>query len=163
MICTGAAHIGDKNGVGFFHKKSKLERNKTMDVLIVEPEKVPRMASISGDLESLQKVVGGHIEAIYPFDDPVVLVCNEEGKLIGLPLNRNLEDYDIIAGTFMICGLGEEDFSSLSPELAEKFKEKFADPEVFIRMGNKIVSFPVKQKNELKKPKDRQKAQGCEL
>ena len=77
-----------------------------MDVLIVEPEKAPRMASITGDLNSLQQVVGGYIEAVYPYDDPVAIVCHEEGKLIGLPLNRKLEDYDIIAGTFIVCGLG---------------------------------------------------------
>ena len=61
-----------------------------MDVLIVEPEKVPRMASITGDLNSLQQVVGGYIEAVYPYDDPVAIVCHEEGKLIGLLLTENL-------------------------------------------------------------------------
>ena len=129
-----------------------------MDILIVEPEKTPRLASISGDLESLQKVVGGHIEAVYPYNDPVALVCNEEGKLIGLPLNRKIEDHDIIAGTFMICGLGEEDFCSLSPELAEKYKKKFADPEMFMRMGNKIVAIPVKFRDDLILPKDKHKS-----
>lgn len=129
-----------------------------MDILIVEPEKTPRLASISGDLESLQKVVGGYIEAVYPYNDLVALVCNEEGKLIGLPLNRKIEDHDIIAGTFMICGLGEEDFCSLSPELAEKYKKKFADPEMFMKMGNKIVAIPVKFRDELILPKDKHKS-----
>lgn len=129
-----------------------------MDILIVEPEKTPRMAAISGDLESLQKVVGGHIEAVYPYNDPVALVCNEEGKLIGLPLNRKIEDHDIIAGTFMICGLGEEDFCSLSPDLAEKYKKKFADPEMFMRMGNKIVAIPVKFRDDLILSKDKHKS-----
>ena len=129
-----------------------------MDILIVEPEKTPRMAAISGDLESLQKVVGGYIEAVYPYNDLVALVCNEEGKLIGLPLNRKIEDHDIIAGTFMICGLGEEDFCSLSPELAEKYKKKFAEPEMFMKMGNKIVAIPVKFRDELILPKDKHKS-----
>ena len=129
-----------------------------MDILIVEPEKTPRLASISGDLESLQKVVGGYIEAIYPYNDPVALLCHSEGKLIGLPLNRKIEDHDIIAGTFMICGLGEEDFCSLSPELAEKYKKKFADPEMFMRMGNKIVAIPVRFRDELILPKDKHKS-----
>lgn len=129
-----------------------------MDILIVEPEKTPRMAAISGDLESLQKVVGGHIEAVYPYNDPVALVCNEEGKLIGLPLNRKIEDHDIIAGTFMICGLGEEAFCSLSPDLAEKYKKKFADPEMFMRMGNKIVAIPVKFRDDLILSKDKHKS-----
>ena len=129
-----------------------------MDVLIVEPEKVPRMASITGDLNSLQQVVGGYIEAVYPYDDPVAIVCHEEGKLIGLPLNRKLEDYDIIAGTFIICGLGEEDFDSLTPELAEKYREKFADPEIFMKMGNRIVAIPIKPKDELYVAKPKQKS-----
>ncbi|MHB8963372.1 MAG: DUF3846 domain-containing protein [Saccharofermentanales bacterium] len=129
-----------------------------MDILIVEPEKTPRMATISGDLESLQMVVGGYIEAVYPYNDLVALVCNEEGKLIGLPLNRKIEDHDIIAGTFMICGLGEEDFCSLSPELAEKYKKKFAEPEMFMKMGNKIVAIPVKFRDELILPKDKHKS-----
>ena len=134
-----------------------------MDVLIVEPEKVPRMASITGDLNSLQQVVGGYIEAVYPYDDPVAIVCHEEGKLIGLPLNRKLEDYDIIAGTFIVCGLGEEDFDSLTPELAEKYREKFADPEIFMKMGNRIVAIPIKPKDDLHVAKPKQKSTEPEL
>ena len=134
-----------------------------MDVLIVEPEKSPRMANISGDLESLQKAVGGYIEAVYPYDDPVAIVCNEEVKLIGLPLNRKLEDHDIIAGTFIVCGLGEEDFDSLTPELAEKYREKFADPEIFMKMGSRIVAIPIKPKGELHVGKPKQKSTEPEL
>ena len=142
-----------------FRAISKTEKEKkSMDVLIVEPEKAPRMASITGDLNSLQQVVGGYIEAVYPYDDPVAIVCHEEGKLIGLPLNRKLEDYDIIAGTFIICGLGEEDFDSLTPELAEKYREKFADPEIFMKMGNRIVAIPIKPKDELYVAKPKQKS-----
>lgn len=134
-----------------------------MDVLIIEPEKAPRMESISGDLKSLQKVVGGCIEAIYPFDDPVALVCNDEGKLIGLPLNRQIKDYDIIAGTFFICGLGKEEFCSLPSELAEKYRKKFLDPEMFMRVGNKIVSISFKPRNETTIPKEKLRKQGFEL
>ena len=131
-----------------------------MDILIIEPEKAPFKATISGDLKSLQDIVGGHIEAIYPYDDPVALVCNEEGKLIGLPLNRKIEDYDIIAGTFFICGLGLEDFTSLSPELLDKYQKKFANPEIFMKMGSQIIAIPVKPQKQkdlqklLKKPSE---------
>ena len=121
------------------------------------------MASITGDLNSLQQVVGGYIEAVYPYDDQVAIVCHEEGKLIGLPLNRKLEDYDIIAGTFIVCGLGEEDFDSLTPELAEKYREKFADPEIFMKMGSRIVAIPVKPKDELHVGKPKQKSTEPEL
>ena len=61
------------------------------------------------------------IEAIYPYEDPVALVCNEEGKLEGLPLNRALRDedgdiYDVVAGTFMVVGLTDDSFGSLTVE-----------------------------------------------
>lgn len=134
-----------------------------MNVLIVEPEKAPRIANITGDLNSLQQVVGGYIEAVYPYDDPVAIVCNEEGKLLGLPMNRKLEDYDIIAGTFVVCGTCEEDFDSLTPELAEKYREKFADPEIFMKMGRRIVAIPIKPKDELPVSKPKQKSVEPEL
>lgn len=56
-------------------------------------------------LESLQHEVGGYIQAVYPFEEPVAIVCNEEAKLEGLPLNRALRDedgdiYDIVARYF---------------------------------------------------------------
>lgn len=119
-----------------------------MNVLIVEPMKAPYMKEIGEGLKALQGVVGGNIEAVYPFEEPIALICNEEGKLEGLPLNRALRDengeiYDIISGPFFIAGLGEEDFTSLSPELAEKFQKQFAASETFISIGGEIVAIPV--------------------
>ena len=70
------------------------ERDSTIAVLIVEPGKEPYVKEIDSGLESLQHEVGGYIEAIYPYEDPIALVCNEEGKLEGLPLNRALRDED---------------------------------------------------------------------
>ena len=70
------------------------ERDSTIAVLIVEPGKEPYVKEIDSGLESLQHEVGGYIEAIYPYEDPAALVCNEEGKLEGLPLNRALRDED---------------------------------------------------------------------
>ena len=60
-----------------------VERDSTIAVLIVEPGKKPYVKEIDSGLESLQHEVGGYIEAIYPYEDPVALVCNEEGKLEG--------------------------------------------------------------------------------
>ena len=102
-------------------------------VLIVEPSKSPRITEIPNTLESLQQIVGGYIQALYPFADPVALICNEEGKLLGLPWNRPLFDedwqiYDIIVGTFIIAGLTEDDFGSLSAELIEKYSKHFDIP-----------------------------------
>lgn len=113
-----------------------------MKILVIEPQKIPYEKEISGSLESMQAIVGGTIQAIYPYDDPVALVCNDEGKLINLPLNRVIEDYDIIAGTFFICGLGVDDFESLSSSLMQKYATLFHTPQMFIRSGSKILALP---------------------
>ena len=83
------------------------------------------------------------------------LVCNDEGKLIGLELNRGLRDedgnlYDIMAGTFLVVGLGEEDFTSLPPELAQKYMEHFKQPEQFINLNGQIIALPVEPENPLR-------------
>lgn len=103
-----------------------------MKVLLVEPGKTARPAEIGEGLHELQKVVGGTIQALYPWPDPVALVCYDEGKLIGLPLNRALEDYDIIAGTFFICGVQGADFVSLNDRQLETYQKKFQRPEIII-------------------------------
>ena len=126
-------------------------QEKTMQVLIVEPEKTAYEAEIGGSLADMQKVVGGYIQATYPYEELVALVCNEDGKFEGLPLNRALRDengeiYDIVAGTFFICGLSEDNFASLAPEYIEKFKKEFYDPEIFTRIGDKIVAIKVSEK-----------------
>lgn len=112
--------------------------SEKITVLVVEPERKPYVKEIDPGLISLQREVGGDIQAVYPFPEPVAIVCNESGKLDGLPLNRALRDengkpYDIIAGTFLVVGLGDEDFTSLSPEMTIQFTERFKWPEVFIR------------------------------
>ena len=121
--------------------------DNTIEVLMVEPGQYPRMERIGADLYSLQKAVDGDIQAVYPYDDAVALICGEEAKLEGKPLNRALRDekgeiYDIIAGKFFICGLGEEDFASLPKELQKKYDDKFRQPEAFLKMGSKIMAIP---------------------
>ena len=81
-----------------------------MRVIVVEPAETPAVRDIGSDLESMQQIVGGSIEAVHPFEEPVALVCNEAGKLLNLPLNRALRDgrgdvYDVIAGTFFLCAV----------------------------------------------------------
>ena len=110
-----------------------------MKVLLIEPGKPPRPAIIPQTLTSMQKAVGGLIQAVYPFNDPVALICNEEAKLEGLPLNRALRDengniYDIIAGTFFLCGAppDSEDFTSLTDEQLAHYANRFRFIEFYI-------------------------------
>lgn len=110
-----------------------------MNALVIEPMRKPYAKEIDGELESMQNIVGGLIQAIYPFEDgTVALICNEEGKLLGLPLNRALRDengdiYDIIAGTFLICSAppDSENFAGLSEEQMQKYKSKFEHIEIY--------------------------------
>ena len=107
-------------------------------LLKVEPLKAPVLIEAEHTLEKLQELVGGTIQAIYPWDDLVALLCDDDGKGKGYPPNRVLVDedgepYDIVVGTFYICGLTREDFGSISDELAEKFTERFRYPEMLMR------------------------------
>ena len=122
--------------------------DKKIFVLVVEPEKRPYTKEISCGLASLQKEVDGYIQTVFPYEEPVVIVCDDEAKLKGSPPNRALRDengkiYDIIAGTFLIAGVEGEDLSSLSPEHIEQFKEKFDTPEMFVCLNGKLVVLPM--------------------
>lgn len=105
-----------------------------MKVLVVEPQKPCRVQEIES-LADMQQLVGGDIEAVYPFQEPVALVCNSEGKLLGLPMNRPLLDkdylpYDIIRGTFFVAGLGQEDFISLTDEQIQRYKSLYDNMQI---------------------------------
>lgn len=129
-----------------------------MKVLIVEPGYAPYEKEIEG-LQQMQSVVGGRIEAIYPFRENVALVCNEEGICLRLPFNRSLPgEYGAVLGTFFICGLGEENFCSLTPEQMKRYKKQFFKAEVFVSMNGKApfaISIPPMTKKAPKKKKQK--------
>ena len=98
-------------------------------------------------------VVGGYIEACYPFEEQVCIVCNEEGKLNGMPLNRAVyvqgegeqggrEMVDIIAGPCFICDCSGENFGSLSPKQVKEYLDMFRFPERFASLNGEIVAIP---------------------
>lgn len=120
-----------------------------MLILVVEPKKVPEAREISGGLKEMQSIVGGYIQAIYPFSE-IALVCNEEGMLLGLPPNRGLRDesgklYDVVCGTFFLCGAPAdgENFVGLTPEQAEQLEKRFHTPEAFIGSNGHILCIPI--------------------
>ena len=106
-----------------------------MRVLIVEPLEVPVVKDISGTLESMQEIVGGLIQAVYPFEDYIALVCNDEGKLLNLPMNRYVpEIQDVICGTFFLCNAppDSEHFTSLTEDQIKQYTQRFAMPQLFL-------------------------------
>lgn len=122
--------------------------NQTMKVLFIAPGKEPEVKEIPTGLESMQPEVEGYIEAVYPYEDPVALICNDEGKINGLPLNRALKDdsgniYDVIAGNFLVVGLTDDDFGSLSDDLIEKFRDKFMPPEIIFMLNGQLMALPM--------------------
>ena len=163
-----------------------MEQNEnTLSVLKIAPGQYPQQVEIDNDLKALQQAVGGSIGASYPFEDPVAIVYNDDGKLMGLPLNRALRDengemydgklmglplnralrdengemYDAVAGTFLVVGLGEEDFASLTPELAQKYEQLFHQPEAFLKLGNRLLVLPVPDEPPAEKPRTKPPAE----
>lgn len=121
-----------------------------MTILKVCPGRVPEVITIPHTLHEMQKVVNGNIQAIYPFEDYVALVCNEDGKLLSLEPNRAVRDsdtreiIDVICGTFFVCGLTEDDFCSLTNQQMDCYTKMFRCPELFLWNGNQLVVLPMK-------------------
>lgn len=123
-------------------------QNSKLKVLVVEPDKEPYVKYIEPGYEALKSEVDGTIQGIYPFTDLVGIICNDDGKWMGLPLNRALHDedgkvYDIIAGTFVVAGLTDEDYCSLDDDMIEKYSKMFKHPEMFIQVAGEIRALPV--------------------
>ena len=129
----------------------KVEVPEKISVVLVEPGKYPRLVEIEDSLEAMQSLVEGNIEEYMPYEDEVAIICNEEGKMNGMTLNRAIysddkEMLDIIAGKFFICyaPFESEKFLSMPKELARKYEEKFKYPERFYKTANGIEAKPYK-------------------
>ena len=128
-------------GVAFGTTEEREVQKEQADVLLIVNR--GRLSRSSMQLARFQI-----LQESYGVDEPVALVMHDEGKLVGKELNRALRDddgdiYDIIAGDFLVVGLGEDDFCSLSPELMKQFEEHFHQPETFVRMGRSIMALPL--------------------
>lgn len=126
-----------------------------LEVILVQPMKKAKVIEIGDDLKSMQQVVGGMIEEYMPFEDDVAIICNEEGKMNGLDLNRaiygeNGEMQDIICGDFFLCyaPIDSEKFLSMPEELKKKYEEKFKYPERFFKTPEGIKAVEVKAKEK---------------
>ena len=110
-------------------KEVKFMADKTMKVVMVEPNKPAYVTEIGRDYKSLQEAVGGGlIEMIgYLHDPDAIMVGNEEAKLRSMEGNRRFLE-GIVAGSFFICGDDGEDFCSLSDEKCEEYLRVFAEP-----------------------------------
>ena len=103
-----------------------------MKVVMAEPGQYARAAEIGDGLESLQKAVGGLIDCAYPWREKVCIVCNDEGLINGMPMNRAVERYGALAGPFFICGISGENFCSLTDAQVQKYRKMFLRPQIFL-------------------------------
>ncbi len=115
----------------------------------MESMKEPYTKEIPNTLEALQNEVGGLIAHMYPSEKRIALICNDEGKINGMRLNRAIYDtegemYDIVAGPFVIAGIDNEGLTSLSPDLQRQFTNRFRNPEIFVKVNGEIQAIPVK-------------------
>ena len=121
---------------------------RSIRCLKVEPNKLPEEVTIPNTLKAKQEIVGGDIEYAYmENDNSVVLICNEYGKLDGLPYNRDI-GYDVIAGPFLI--VGDEDTGedrSLLDEQIKKYKNVFNEKS--IKDTNAKITEIMLQKNKI--------------
>lgn len=127
-----------------------------MKVILVEPQRKPKVIELESNLSAMQNAVDGYIQAIYPFEEAVALVCHEEGKLLNLPLNRALyspdtgECYDVIAGTFFLCSApsDSDSFDGLSDDQIARYIARFLYPEEFIRINGRLICVRIEVKTD---------------
>lgn len=93
-------------------------------VIIKRPGERPISTNISDTLENLQKHVGGYIE-IFPLATDLVVICNEEGKRLGLPYNCNIIGEDF-CGTIIFAGRKGDELADI-PIGFQSFKKMFPD------------------------------------
>ena len=108
-------------------------KQKRIRVLKVEPGKEPTLAMLNNNLDDLQKAVSigapsqGLIEII-TLEEDVCILCNEEGKLIGLEPNRRLGK-DILVGVFYVTGQDNcGNLTTLSEAKMQKYAKLFEKP-----------------------------------
>lgn len=115
-----------------------------MNVLVVEPGYLPYEKEVSNDLKDLQTIVGGGIEAIYPFDDYVAVVINAERENYRAGFNRTITErgYGAVFGTFFICSIEGEHFASLTSQQMEVYKKRFGKAENLLAFegGNQVFT-----------------------
>ena len=114
-----------------------MEREETIDVLIVEADKHPYMATIPNSEEAKKEIVGGELATIFPHNHETAIIYGADAQSIGREPNRVLfedgtgEPYDIISGIFFVVGVTEETYRSLEKSEAGEFFVEFYNTEFF--------------------------------
>lgn len=159
VITDGKSEFFYCDSIGFRQidfDPSETQRLKEEEITVVAllPGKSAQITTLRNELSDLQDAVGGGlIQVVYPFDDTACVLCNDEGKFLGLEPNRALRTqdgqiYDILVGNAYICGLNGENFGSLSEEQQQRYLQMFRDPEIFFKMGDDIMAVKVQEEQQ---------------
>lgn len=126
------------NEVNEAEERPTAEQKKKIQVLLVRPGEAAERAVIDSSLASMQAIVGGYIDIAYPWQERVALVCNDEGLLEGLPLNRYIPEMgQPIAGTFFVCSFSDGQLTGLTDEQLARFDRMLHNPQQFIFSADK--------------------------
>ena len=145
------------DSIGFrqvtFDESAARPLHRKIQVVLLEPGKLARPAAIDASLECYQKIVGGMIEAFYPFEEPVCIVCNEESKINGMRPNRSVKNddgvmVDFIFGPAFICDCRGENLDSLSDEQIDRYGKMFRYPEHLARVNGTLLGIPYRPQPE---------------
>lgn len=120
-----------------------MPKENKIRILYVQPGKYPEERIIDNTLKAYQSLVYGDIESVAPWRTNVRVVCNQEGKLNGMPPNRLLGDYDILMGSFFICGLRNGNFISLTDEQFKRYEKLYHDPIIFTDAIQLVTVTPI--------------------
>ena len=132
--------------VDFNPEEANIPSKNTIKVLMVEPGKKAYEKEIGTSLKELYAALDCDcIQTVYPYDDLVVIVCDDEGKINGGRANRALYDedgkiMDIICGKFFICDCSTSEFKTLPDDMMAKYKKQFLLPERFCRINDEIIA-----------------------
>jgi len=123
------SYVADVTPILEQEQENVIEDKRKITVLIVEPNEHPKLVEIEDTLEVEQEIVGGYLEELQ-ISNTASIICNEEGKLRGLPANRRYGN-DVIAGTFFITGVDDDEgiFVSLSKEDIALYSDMFHEIE----------------------------------
>ena len=170
LSVSDIVEVVDENGESTFHfcdsigfqqvdfepELTEELKELTITVVLCEPGKYARVTEIENTLEGLQSAVKGDIEAFYPFEEAVCIVCNEEGKFNGMLPNRAVygekhEIMDVIYGPFLVCDCSGENFGSLNKEQLERYRRLFRSPEKLISVEGEIMSVKYRPPRDLER------------
>lgn len=135
-----------------------MKEENMLEVIYIQAGEPPKSVRIENELEPMQELVGGHIEEYMPFEDDIAIICNEEGKILGLEPNRAIYDengdmIEVICGDFFLCyaPIDSEEFKDFPENLKKKYEEKFKMPERFFMTpsGIRVVKTGKTERDEI--------------